>query len=50
MKSKVGTLDYLSPEVLKGNYDGKAYDMWTIGALTFVILSGETPFYGKTDD
>ena len=41
-----GTPEYVAPEVLKGNYSISC-DMWSIGAIAFVMLTGEMPFTGK---
>ena len=39
-----GTLDYVSPEVVeKRKYDGSV-DIWSLGILTFELLSGVVPF------
>lgn len=39
-----GTLDYLSPEMVKGQpYDG-AIDVWSLGVLMFEFLFGKPPF------
>jgi hypothetical protein len=40
-----GTPSFISPEVLKGNKYGKECDLWSIGVLTYVLLSGTEPFY-----
>ena len=48
MKSILGTAFYVAPEVLKGSYDEKC-DVWSIGVLTFILLSGTPPFKGKND-
>ena len=34
-----GTPEYVAPEVLKGNYSISC-DMWSVGAITFVTLTG----------
>lgn len=45
MKEVVGTLYTMAPEVLNGSisYD-KSCDMWSIGVMAFMLLSGELPF------
>uniref|UniRef100_A0A3Q3W4X4 Uncharacterized protein n=1 Tax=Mola mola TaxID=94237 RepID=A0A3Q3W4X4_MOLML len=40
----VGTLDYMSPEMLKGDAVGPPADIWSVGVLTFIMLSGRLPF------
>lgn len=42
---QVGTPYTVAPEIIKGSYDEKS-DMWAIGVLTYLLLSGETPFGG----
>ncbi len=40
-----GTLDYASPEILRGEmYSGKEQDVWALGIVAFVLIAGETPF------
>ena len=48
MKSKVGTLYYISPEIIKGNYDEKC-DIWACGVILYILLSGYPPFSGNND-
>ncbi len=45
----VGTLVYCSPEVLKNNYDSKC-DIWSCGVIMYILLSGEIPFAGETEE
>ncbi|CAJ1421637.1 unnamed protein product [Effrenium voratum] len=48
LRTKVGSPYYVAPEVLAGSY-GKECDMWSLGALCFMIISGIPPFFGDTD-
>ena len=48
MKSKVGTLYYISPEIIKGNYDEKC-DIWACGVILYILICGYPPFSGNTD-
>ena len=48
MKSKVGTLYYISPEIIKGNYDEKC-DIWACGVILYILLCGYPPFNAPSD-
>jgi calcium-dependent protein kinase len=41
----VGTPYTVAPEVILGSYDERC-DIWAIGVITFLLLSGEPPFGG----
>jgi calcium-dependent protein kinase len=41
----VGTPYTVAPEVIRGTYDERC-DIWAIGVITFLLLSGDPPFGG----
>ena len=45
---KVGTPYYIAPEVIKKSYDKKC-DIWSLGVIMFMLLSGNPPFDGAND-
>lgn len=47
MRERVGTVYTMSPQVIQGRY-GKSCDLWSIGVITYMLLSGgQMPFPGK---
>lgn len=51
MKQKgtmVGTEDYISPEILEEKVSGPAADLWSLGVIIFMMLSGESPFKSQS--
>ncbi|XP_054247871.1 myosin light chain kinase 2, skeletal/cardiac muscle [Indicator indicator] len=49
LKVNFGTPEFLSPEVV--NYEQVSYstDMWSLGVITYMLLSGLSPFLGDND-
>ncbi|XP_077874192.1 striated muscle preferentially expressed protein kinase isoform X10 [Ictidomys tridecemlineatus] len=42
---RTGTLEFMAPEMVKGEPIGSATDIWGAGVLTYIMLSGHSPFY-----
>lgn len=42
-----GTPSYMAPETLKNSGYSHATDWWTLGAVTYEMFSGKSPFYSK---
>ncbi|XP_068400479.1 striated muscle preferentially expressed protein kinase isoform X9 [Eschrichtius robustus] len=42
---RTGTLEFMAPEMVKGDPIGSATDIWGVGVLTYIMLSGRSPFY-----
>jgi calcium-dependent protein kinase len=49
MSDPVGTVCYMAPEVLNQKYDQKC-DLWSIGVLMYVLLSGILPFNANSKE
>ncbi|XP_047653208.1 myosin light chain kinase family member 4 isoform X3 [Phacochoerus africanus] len=49
LKVNFGTPEFLAPEVV--NYDFVSFptDMWSVGVIAYMLLSGLSPFLGDTD-
>ena len=46
--TKIGTPYFIAPEILEGKY-GLECDLWSIGVLTYFVLSGKPPFDGEKE-
>ncbi|XP_076011349.1 striated muscle preferentially expressed protein kinase-like [Genypterus blacodes] len=42
-----GILEYMAPEMVKGDVLGPPADIWAIGVITYIMLSGRLPFEDK---
>lgn len=48
-RSVVGTPAYLAPEVLRNKGYNRSLDMWSVGVIVYVSLSGTFPFNEDED-
>lgn len=47
MKTMAGTPYFMAPEVLDGDYTSKC-DIWSLGCILFMIMTGRLPFEGNS--
>ncbi|KAK2859309.1 hypothetical protein Q5P01_003929 [Channa striata] len=47
LREIMGTPEYVAPEILNYEPISTATDMWSIGVLTYVMLTGISPFVGE---
>merc|ERR1719440_176665 len=45
----MGSLYYIAPEVLEGSVYGLPCDIWSLGVIVFMMISGTPPFVGDSD-
>ncbi|KAJ3307066.1 hypothetical protein HDV03_002577 [Kappamyces sp. JEL0829] len=49
LRTTCGTLEYMAPEIQLGMDYGKPIDMWSLGVMSYVTLSGSFPFYDANE-
>ena len=47
-KTHLGTIRYSAPELIKGQGYNDSVDVWGIGVILFMLLTGDYPFNGST--
>ena len=45
-----GTLIYCAPEIILDEPYNKEVDMWSIGVMTYLMISGRLPFNGEDEN
>ena len=51
MKIACGTTAYMAPEIVKKtDYNGFAADIWALGVIFYILLTGQFPFKSKKND
>jgi len=46
----LGSPLYMAPEIIQNQVYNEKVDIWSIGVITYMLLSGSNPFPGKTKD
>lgn len=46
----LGSPLYMAPEIIQQKVYNEKVDIWSIGVITYMLLSGRNPFPGKTKD
>lgn len=50
VQTKIGTYHYMPPEMIAGlPYDPKRGDVWSLGVIFYLMLSGTLPYYHEND-
>ncbi|XP_064130191.1 myosin light chain kinase 3 isoform X4 [Loxodonta africana] len=49
LKVNFGTPEFLAPEVVNYEFVSFPTDMWSVGVIIYMLLSGLSPFLGETD-
>ena len=50
VKVTTGTAEFAAPEVAEGKPVGYYTDMWSVGVLSYILMSGLSPFGGENDE
>uniref|UniRef100_F7DUB0 Myosin light chain kinase family member 4 n=1 Tax=Xenopus tropicalis TaxID=8364 RepID=F7DUB0_XENTR len=50
LKVHFGTPEFLAPEVVNYDYVSFPTDMWSVGVIAYMLLSGLSPFLGEDDN
>lgn len=50
VKAIMGTAEFVAPEIINYEPVGTPTDMWAVGVLTYILLSGASPFLADDDN
>ncbi|GAA6073216.1 serine/threonine-protein kinase 33 isoform X1, partial [Tachysurus ichikawai] len=50
LQTTCGTPKYMAPEVINGHDYSQQCDMWSIGVIMYMLLSGEPPFQSSSEE
>lgn len=50
LKQTIGTPFYMAPEIFNVNKYDEKVDLWSLGIVLYILLTGKAPYYGKEDD
>ena len=50
LQLKLGTITYMAPEILLRKKYNEKVDIWSVGVITYLLLSGNYPFYAVSDE
>ena len=48
LQQVLGSPLYMAPELVRKQQYGKGVDIWSIGCVAHMLISGTPPFYGQT--
>ena len=46
----LGSPLYMAPEIVLGKHYDSKVDIWSLGCIVNIMLTGNAPFYGKTQN
>lgn len=50
MELTLGTTSYMAPELVRQQKYDERVDSWSVGIVTYYLLTGEEPFFGSTEE
>lgn len=48
MRTHVGTPYFMPPEIIQSKSYGKSCDIWSLGCVLYMLVTGQLPFMGKS--